>query len=141
MLGFNLRRSGYNVSEFRKDYFTRTNFPSTVTFPTLPTEKDAWVTVSGLKTDGSPFMGRKAQRNMVVEAMKSTIESTTALREEQREFNLLAAPGYPELITNLETLNSDRKETAFVVGDTPFRLEPNSTAVQQVLQIMVKMDL
>ena len=129
MLGFNLRRSGYNVSEFRKDYFTRTNFPSTVTFPTLPTEKDAWVTVSGLKTDGSPFMGRKAQRNMVVEAMKSTIESTTALREEQREFNLLAAPGYPELITNLETLNSDRKETAFVVGDTPFRLEPNSTAV------------
>jgi hypothetical protein len=42
---------------------------------------------------------------------------------------LLAAPGYPELITNLETLNADRKDTAFVVGDTPFRLEPNSTAV------------
>ena len=129
MLGFNLRRSGYNVKEFRKKWFTRTNFPSTVTYPSLPSETDAWVTVSGLKTDGSPYMGRKAQRNMIVQAMKSTVESTTALREEQREFNLLAAPGYPELISNLETLNADRKETAFVVGDTPFRLAPNSTAI------------
>ena len=129
MLGFNLRRSGYNVKKFRNEYFSRTNFPSTTTYPTLPTEKDAWVSESPLKTTGAPFMGRKAQRNVVVEAMKSTVESTTALREEQREFNLLAAPGYPELITNLETLNADRKDTAFVVGDTPFRLEPNSTAV------------
>ena len=129
MLGFNLRRSGYSVKQFKKKWFTRTNFPSTITYPTLPSETDAWVTASGLKADGSPYMGRKAQRNMVVEAMKSTVEATTELREEQREFNLLAAPGYPELITNLETLNADRKETAFVVGDAPFRLAPNSTAV------------
>jgi hypothetical protein len=129
MLGFNLRRSGYNVKEFKKNYFTRTNFSDITTYPTLPSEKDAWVTASGLKTDGAPFMGRKAQRNVIVEAMKSTVESNTELREEQREFNLLSAPGYPELIGNLETLNSDRKETAFVVGDTPFRLSPNSTAV------------
>ena len=129
MLGFNLRRSGYNVKEFKKNYFTRTNFSDITTYPTLPSEKDAWVTASGLKTDGAPFMGRKAQRNVIVEAMKSTVEATTELREEQREFNLLSAPGYPELIGNLETLNADRKETAFVVGDTPFRLSPNSTAV------------
>ena len=87
------------------------------------------MTASGLKTDGSPYMGRKAQRNMVVETLKSTVEATIELREEQREFNLLAAPGYPELIANLETLNADRKETAFVIGDTPFRLAPNSTSV------------
>ena len=129
MLGFNLRRSGYNVKEFRKDYFTRTNFPSTTLHPTLPTEKDAWVTASGLKTDGSPFMGRKAQRNVVVKALKETVTATEELREEQREFNILSAPGYPELISDLETLNADRKETAFVVGDTPFRLAPNSTAI------------
>ena len=129
MLGFNLRRSGYNVARFKKDYFTRTNFTSTVTYPTLPTEKDAWVSESPLKTNGAPNMGRKAQRAVVVEAMKSTIASTTALREEQREFNLLAAPAYPELITDLETLNADRKDTAFVVGDTPFRLAPNSTDI------------
>ena len=129
MLGFNLRRSGYNVKKFVKNWFTRSNFADTTTYPTLPTEKDAWVSVSGLKTDGSPYMGRKAQRNMIVEALKSTVESTTELREEQREFNLLAAPGYPELIANLETLNADRKQTAFVIGDSPFRLAPNSTAV------------
>ena len=129
MLGFNLRRSGYNVKKFVKNWFTRTNFADTTTYPTLPTEKDAWLTASGLKNDGSPYMGRKAQRNMIVEAMKSTVEATTELREEQREFNLLAAPGYPELISNLETLNADRKETAFVIGDSPFRLAPNSTAV------------
>tara|TARA_R110000737_G_scaffold35784_8_gene54960 strand:- start:771 stop:4220 length:3450 start_codon:yes stop_codon:yes gene_type:complete len=129
MLGFNLRRSGYNVKAFRNEYFTRTNFPSTVTYPTLPTEKDAWVTASGLKLDGSPFMGRKAQRNMIVQALKATVESTTALREEQREFNLLASPSYPELISNLETLNADRKDTAFVLGDSPFRLAPTSTEV------------
>ena len=129
MLGFNLRRSGYNVKKFVKNWFTRTNFADTTTYPTLPSEKDAWITASGLKNDGSPYMGRKAQRNMIVQAMKSTVESTTELREEQREFNLLAAPGYPELISNLETLNADRKETAFVVGDSPFRLAPNSTAV------------
>ena len=60
---------------------------------------------------------------------KATVESTTALREEQREFNLLASPSYPELISNLETLNADRKDTAFVLGDTPFRLAPTSTEV------------
>ena len=129
MLGFNLRRSGYNVKKFVKNWFTRTNFADITTYPTLPTEKDAWLTESGLKNDGSPYMGRKAQRNVIVKAMKSTVESTTDLREEQREFNLLSAPGYPELISNLETLNADRKETAFVIGDSPFRLEPNSTAV------------
>ena len=129
MLGFNLRRSGYNVARFKKDYFTRTNFASVVTYPDLPTEKDAWVSESPLKTNGAPNMGRKAQRAVVVEAMKSTVASTTALREEQREFNLLAAPGYPELITDLETLNADRKDTAFVVGDAPFRLAPTSTEV------------
>jgi hypothetical protein len=129
MLGFNTRRSGYNVKQFKKNWFSRSNFADTTTYPTLPSEKDAWVSASGLQTNGAPYMGRKAQRNLIVEAMKSSVESTTALREEQREFNLLAAPGYPELIGNLETLNSDRKETAFVVGDTPFRLAPNSTAV------------
>lgn len=129
MLGFNTRRSGYNVKQFKKNWFSRSNFSDVTTYPTLPTEKDAWVSASGLQTNGSPYMGRKAQRNIIVEAMKSTVESTTELREEQREFNLLAAPGYPELIGNLETLNADRKETAFVIGDSPFRLEPNSTAV------------
>jgi hypothetical protein len=129
MLLFNTRRSGYNVKQFRKNYFTRTNFGSTDDYPTLPAEADAWVTASGNKSDGSPYMGRKAQRRIVVKGLQSAVSSNTQLREEQREFNVLAAPGYVELIDELVTLSGDRGDTAFVVGDSPARLENSSTAI------------
>ena len=123
MLLFNTRRSSYNVKQFKSDYFSRTNFASITDFPSLPTEKDAWVTSSG-----STF-GRKSQRNVVVAAMKSAMDSSTELREDARTYNLIAAPGYPELIANMVSLNNDRRNTAFVIGDTPMRLSSTSTAI------------
>ena len=129
MLLFNTRRSSYNVKQFRKNYFTRTNFANTDDFPTLPAEADAWVTFSGNKDNGAPFMGRKAQRAVVVKGLQGAIQSNTQLREEQREFNVLAAPGYIELIDELVTLSGDRGNTAFVVGDVPARLENTATAI------------
>ena len=126
MLAFNLRRSSGNVKQYKKNYFNATDYPDDV----LPTEKNAWVTVSGLKNDGSPYMGRFAQRNVIVAAMKSTMDTSSELREEQRNFNVLAVPGYPELIQNMVKLNNERRNTGFIVGDTPFRLAPNSTDVQ-----------
>ena len=129
MLLFNTRRSGYVVKQFRKDYFTRSNFGSTTTYPNLPQEKDAWVTASGNKSNGAPFMGRKAQRQIVVKQLQAAVSSNTQLREEQREFNVLAVPGYIELIDELVTLSGDRGNTAFIVGDTPARLENTSTAI------------
>jgi len=119
---FNTRRSGYNVKEFKVNYFNSTTFPD----DTLPTQKDAWVTVSGNRADGSPYMGRKAQRQLVVAALKAGIDTNTAIREEQRDFNLLACPGYPELMQNMVLLNNDRNNTGFVIGDAPFRLSDNS---------------
>ena len=124
MLLFNTRRSTYGVKEFRTDYFSRTNFSDVSVYPTLPTERDAWVTVSG-----STF-GRKAVRSVVVNAMKAALDSNTELREDARSFNLLAAPGYPELISNMVSLNNDRRNTAFVVGDSPLRLAATSSAVE-----------
>lgn len=115
---FNTRRSGYNVKEFRSDYFNIYDFDLSVP----PTETDAWVTVSGLRNDGSPNMGRHAQRALVVAAMKSAIDTSEEAREEQRVFNLVASPGYPELVPNMVALNNERKNTAFIVGDTPLRL-------------------
>ena len=56
MLLFNTRRSSYNVKKFRSNYFSRTNFADTTLYPTLPTEKDAWVSASGNKNDGSPYI-------------------------------------------------------------------------------------
>lgn len=126
MILFNTRRSSYNVKEFKKDYFNSTNFPGKV----LPTEKDAWVSKAGLQTDGSPYMGRQAVRQVVVAGMKSAIDTSAELREEQRNFNVMAAPGYPELIANMVSLNNDRRNTAFVIGDTPMRLAANSTDIQ-----------
>ena len=43
---------------------------------------------------------------------------------------MIACPGYPEVIQNLIDLNTDRNNTAFVVGDTPLRLEGTSTSIQ-----------
>jgi len=130
MLLFNTRRSSYNVKQFRSNYFSRTNFSDTTLYPTLPTEKDAWVTASGNRNDGSPYMGRKAVRSVVSAAMKAAIDGSEELREDSRDFNVIAAPGYPELIANMVSLNNDRRNTAFVVGDTPMRLAANSTALQ-----------
>ena len=125
MLGFNLRRSGFNVKSFQVDYFNATDFPD----DSLPTVKDAWVTANSNKNDGSPYMGRKAQRALVVSAMKAGIDANTDIREEQRVFNLISAPGYPELITNMVALNNERNNTAFVIGDTPMRLADNGNDI------------
>lgn len=122
---FNSRRSGYNVKKYRVDYFNAADFPD----ETLPTEKDAWVTASGLKSDLSPYMGRQAQRAIIVAALKAGIDGNTDVREEQRQFNLMSCPGYPELVANLVLLNNDRDNTGFVVGDTPVRLANSGTDI------------
>jgi hypothetical protein len=126
MLLFNTRRSGYNVKEFRTNYFSAANFPDEV----LPTAKDAWVSASGLQSNGAPYMGRKAQRAMVVQALRAAIDTNTAIRDEDNFFNLMATPNYPELQANMITLNADRGETGFIIGDTPLRLSENATAIQ-----------
>jgi hypothetical protein len=85
----------------------------------------AWVTASGNKTNGAMYAGHQAQRAMIVEAIKSAVDSNTQIREDQFQFNLLAAPGYPEAISNMVALNNDRANTAFVIGDTPMTLSTN----------------
>ena len=107
---------------------TTGNAPSNTSFwSTL--ETNTWLTVSGNRADGSPYMGRQAVRQIVVAAMKSAIDTQDTLREEQVEFNLLACPQYPELIPNMVALNNERSNTGFVVGDTPLRLAPTGTAI------------
>ena len=88
-----------------------------------------WVTASGLKTDGSPYAGHKAQRQIIVAAMQSAIASNTEIREEQFKFSLICAPGYPELIDEMVSLNNDRANTGFVIGDTPLDLSTNAVNI------------
>jgi hypothetical protein len=75
-------------------------------------------------------MGRKAQRQMVVKALRSAIDTNTDLRDEDNFFNLMATPNYPELQPNMVVLNADRGETAYILGDTPMRLPATATAIQ-----------
>ena len=89
----------------------------------------SWVTASGLKDDGSPYSGHKAQRQMIVEALRSAIDTNTQIREDQFQFNLVVCPGYPEVIANMVALNNERANTAFIIGDTPMTLAPNAVAI------------
>jgi hypothetical protein len=120
---FNTRRSGYTVKKFVADYFNIIRFGAAAT---LPAKTNCWVSQLGMDSAGNPYMGHYAQRNQVIEAMKAAVDGSTAAREESYTYNLLAAPGYPELIPNLVALNNDRSNTGFVIGDTPMNLS-NST--------------
>lgn len=93
-------------------------------------QTNAWVTASGNRADGSPYMGRLAQRRIIINALKSAIDTSDTLREEQNQFNLIACPQYPELISNMVRLNNERNNTAFIVGDTPLRLAPVGADIQ-----------
>jgi len=87
----------------------------------------SWVTASGNREDGAPNMGRLAQRALVVAALKSGVDTSITIREEQAVFNLLACTAYPELIPNMVALSNERNNTCFVVGDTPMRLGASGT--------------
>ena len=90
---------------------------------------NTWLTASGNKTNGSMWSGRLAQRQLIVQALKAGIDTSTAAREEQNQFNLLATPAYPELTPNMIALGNERNNTLFVVGDTPMRLGPDGNSL------------
>ena len=135
---WNLRRSGFNVKQYVVGHIDiNANNGLNILYANDDMNNtgseynaDRWVTVSPNDADGSGTFGRLAQRGYIVSKFKSIIDTNTAVRDtDTLVFNLLACPGYPEAIQNMIALNMDRKQTAFVVGDTPFRLQPNATAL------------
>lgn len=129
---WNTRRNGMNVKQFVNDKFNATAYPDASVDPAvhtvgfIPTYTSTWSNASGVKSDGTPYHGHKAQRQMVVKSLRAAINSNTTVREEQYQFNIICCPGYPELISNMVGLNTDRNETAFVIGDTPLDLSTNA---------------
>ena len=131
MLLWNTRRSGFNVKKYRRNYIntatdnTRYNDQSMASY-----FANRWVTESANQPDGSGSFGRKAQRKVVVQALQALVNSNEDIRDdESRIFNMMACPGYPELIGEMKSLNFDRGLTAFIVGDSPFRLKANATDI------------
>ncbi|RMH14660.1 MAG: hypothetical protein D6698_12445 [Gammaproteobacteria bacterium] len=94
---------------------------ATNTYVTKPVDGWHW------KPHGTVF-GRKSVRAIVVERMQKAIAQDQDIRSEIADFNLIAAPGYPELYDEMVTLNVDRGETAFVVADTPKFMSPFGNA-------------
>lgn len=119
ILAWNKRASGGNVKEYNDVYIVAGNDIG-----------PKWVDYSGNKPDGSPYMLRKAQRQAVVRQMQAAIAASEEARNEINRFNLIAAPGYPELIDEMISLNVDRKETAFIIADAPLRLASSASATQ-----------
>jgi hypothetical protein len=137
MLLWNLRRSGGNVKRYVNNFVANLGLDENVRFNNQGLEAngyydapDRWVTASPNNEDGSGSFLRKAQRSVIVAALKSAVDTSSEIRdEERRNFNLIAAPGYPELMSNLVNLNIDRGVTAFVVGDVPLRLAADATTL------------
>ena len=140
MLLWNTRRSSGNVKKYVNGYINSLGLDNNPRFGAGDGESfdslgyydqpDRWVTASANNEDGSGSFGRKAQRKVIVSALKSVIDTSSEIRdEERRNFNLIACPGYPEVLSNMINLNIDRGLTAFVLGDTPLRLRPDSTSL------------
>ena len=149
MLLFNTRYATYNVKIWEPSWWLpggfspNTNYTTTTynvgtpyetvvgyTFPAL-TVNGTWVTNSGNDiTTGAPYMGRKAQRIEVVRALSDVVTTNQDIRSEIVFFNIMAAPGYVELISEFVALNTDMKEISFTVADTPIRLTPDGTSIQ-----------
>jgi hypothetical protein len=136
MLLWNLRRSGFNVKKLVRNYVdtagdnVRYDPDNSGGVSMSNYYPHRWVTESANQADGSGTFGRKSQRAVVVQALQAVVNSNQDIRdEESRVFNLIACPGYPELIGELVNLNYDRGLTAFVVGDTPARLTSDATSL------------
>ena len=134
MLLWNLRRSGFNVKRFEKNYIDlngdNDRFNSGESMESYYPHR--WVTDSPNNDDGSGRFGRAAQRSVVVKSLQAMLNSNDDIRDdESRIFNVMATPGYPELIGEMITLNYDRGLSAFVVGDSPFRLTPDATSLNE----------
>lgn len=126
---FNTRRSGNNVKKYYTN-FIGLNYldgnPRQGNETTANYAADRWVTASG-----SSF-GRLAQRAVVVSALKSLLATNESVRDtDTLNYNLIATPGYTELISDMITLNTDIGQLALVVGDSPFRLKADATSLQK----------
>jgi len=131
---WNTRRSGFNVKKYIVGHLDlNANNEQNIRFNNESMANyvaDRWVSQYPVAEDGSPQFGRHAQRAQVINALKETIDSNDTIRDtDTLNFNLMATPGYPEVIQNMIAFNTDRGLTAFVLGDTPFRLSPTGTAL------------
>lgn len=76
--------------------------------------------------DETSLGSNDAQRRVeIVAALAEAINNPySGIRAENLEYNIVAAPGFPELTDELLRLSSDMLDEVFVVGETPFDKPP-----------------
>ena len=116
---FNKRASAGNVKEYKINYT-----------PASTNIGNVWVDASMNKPDGNMYGLRKAVHNLVKTKMQAAVVSNDDIRSEINAFNVIAAPGYPEMLDEMVALSTDRRNTAFVLADTPFRLKADATSTK-----------
>jgi hypothetical protein len=131
---WNTRRSGNNIKRYHVGYIdTNANNGQNIRYEGESMAEyvtDRWVTASPNNANGSGTFGRLAQRGAVVTALRATISANQYIRDtDTLAFNLIACPGYPEVIADMVGFNTDIGTTALVIGDTPFRLAPTGTSL------------
>ena len=131
---WNTRRSGFNVKKYIEGHINiLANNGLNLRFQSQSMsnyESNRWVSQYPTNADGRGSFGRKSQRRVVTKSLKSLIDSNVAIRDtDTLNFNIITSPAYPELIPNMVSFNTDRGLTGLVLGDTPFRLTPNATAL------------
>jgi len=128
---WNTRRSGNNVKKYRVGYIDKTTDNVRMNNASMANyHLDRWVSSHSRGENGAGIFGRHAQRIQIVQAFKALIDTSTSARDtETLRYNLIACPGYSEAIQNMVSFNMDIGQTAFIIGDTPFRLEPTATAL------------
>ena len=142
MLLWNLRRSGFNVKRYASGYVDITarnlryngssGVAAAIGSGQLMTDyyADRWVSEAANQENGAGTFGRKAQRKVVIQKLQALVNANQQIRDEEaRIFNLIACPGYPELVGEMKSLNYDRGITAFVVADAPARLTSDATSL------------
>ncbi len=86
------------------------------------------ITVSSVTVTNALGANDAARRLAIVTALQAAVNSNTEVRSDLYEFNLIASPGYPELVDELVALSTDVKDEAMVIADTPCNLTPEQVA-------------
>lgn len=90
---------------------------------------DEFTVVVTSVTIANPLGANDAARRLaIVTALQAAVNSNTEVRSELYEYNLLACPGYHELVDEMVALSTDVNDEVMVIADTPCNLTPEQVA-------------
>jgi len=98
------------------------------------------ITVSNVTVSAPLGANDAAKRVAIVTALQAAINSNMDVRSELYEFNLVACPGYHEVVDELAKLCEDVMSEAMVVADTPCNMTPDQVAQWSLTSARVKKD-